>query len=105
MSKHKGEMYSKQKKGGENAETITEFCCTKRGNTESGGSMVAGACFNVHLPALKYLQHYWLIGREPGLVVMGRDSCSKGCEFESRHRILDGHFFTHLFVVKFVMCD
>ena len=32
----------------------------------------------------------------PGLVVMGGDSCSKGHEFESRHRILDGHFFTYL---------
>ena len=30
------------------------------------------------------------------LVVMGGDSCSKGCEFESRHRILDGHFFTNI---------
>ena len=38
-----------------------------------------------------------------GLVVMVGDSCSKGCEFESRHRILDGHF-SHLFVVKIVMC-
>ena len=27
-----------------------------------------------------------------GLVVMGGDSCSKGCEFKSRHAILDGHF-------------
>ena len=25
-------------------------------------------------------------------VVMGADSCYKGCEFESWHRILDGHF-------------
>ena len=33
---------------------------------------------------------------------MGRDSCSKGCEFESRHCILDGHF-SHIFVVKIVM--
>ena len=29
-----------------------------------------------------------------GLVVMGRDSCSKGRGFESQHCILDGHFFT-----------
>ena len=36
-------------------------------------------------------------------MVMGGDSNSKGCEFESHHRILDGHFF-HLFVVKIVMC-
>ena len=33
-------------------------------------------------------------------MVMGGDSCSKGREFESRHHILDGHFFTFLFVVK-----
>ena len=32
-------------------------------------------------------------------MVMGGDSCSKGREFESRHRILDGNF-SHLFVVK-----
>ena len=35
----------------------------------------------------------------PGLVIMGGDSCSKGCEFESRHYILDGHF-SHLFFEK-----
>ena len=29
-------------------------------------------------------------------MVMGRDSCSKGREFESKHRILDGHFFTSI---------
>ena len=33
-------------------------------------------------------------------MVMGGDSYSKGREFESRHHILDGHFFTYLFVVK-----
>ena len=27
---------------------------------------------------------------------MGGDSCSNGHEFESRHRILDGHFFTFI---------
>ena len=32
-------------------------------------------------------------------MVMGRDSCSNGRGFESRHRILDGPF-SHLFVVK-----
>ena len=36
-------------------------------------------------------------------MVMGGDSCSKGHEFEFKHRILDGHFL-HLFVVKIVMC-
>ena len=33
---------------------------------------------------------------------MGGDSCSKGHEFESQHRIMDGHF-SHLFVVTIVM--
>ena len=42
----------------------------------------------------------WL-GGSPGLVVMGRDSCSKGRGFESQHRMLDGHdIFSHWFVVK-----
>ena len=39
-----------------------------------------------------------------GLVVMGGDSCSKGHVFNSQHHILDGHFFSYLFVVKFVLC-
>ena len=29
-------------------------------------------------------------------MVMGRDSRSKDCGFKSRHRILDGHFFTYI---------
>ena len=33
---------------------------------------------------------------------MGVDSCSKVCEFESQHRLLDGHF-AHLFVVWILM--
>ena len=28
-------------------------------------------------------------------MVMGRDSRSEGCGFESWHRVLDGHFSTH----------
>ena len=42
------------------------------------------------------------MGDSHGLVVMGGDYCFKGREFES-HGILDGHF-SHLFVVKIVMC-
>ena len=38
----------------------------------------------------------------PGLVVIGGDSCSEGCKFESQHHILDGHF-SHLFDVRIVM--
>ena len=41
-------------------------------------------------------------GGSPGLVVMGGDSCSKGCGFKSQHRKLDGLFF-HIFVVKIVL--
>ena len=29
-------------------------------------------------------------------MVMGGDLCSKGHEFESQYRILDGHFFTFI---------
>ena len=36
-------------------------------------------------------------------MVMGGGLCSKGCEFESQHHILDGHF-SHLFAVTIVMC-
>ena len=41
-------------------------------------------------------------GGSPGLVVMGGDSCSKGCGFKSWHCILDGHY-SHIFVVKIEM--
>ena len=41
-------------------------------------------------------------GRSPGLVVMGDDSCSKGCGFELQRSIPDGHF-SHWFVVKIVL--
>ena len=33
-----------------------------------------------------------LAGGRPGLVVMGGGSCSNGYEFESRCRVLNGHF-------------
>ena len=42
------------------------------------------------------------VGGSPGLVVMGGDSCSEGCGFESQHRILDGHV-SHLFVIKVLL--
>ena len=43
-----------------------------------------------------------MLGRSPGLVVMGRDSRSEGRGFKSQHCILDGHF-SHIFFVKIVM--
>ena len=36
------------------------------------------------------------MGGSPALVVMGDDSYSKGCEFESRHHILDAHDIFHI---------
>ena len=36
-------------------------------------------------------------------MVMGRDSCSEGCEFYSQFHILDGHFSHSIFVVKILM--
>ena len=41
--------------------------------------------------------YFRLIGGSPGLVVKGRDSRSEGRGFESRHCILDGHFF-HIYL-------
>ena len=35
---------------------------------------------------------YW----RPGPVVLGGDSCQKGCVFESKSRILDGLFMTFI---------
>ena len=43
------------------------------------------------------------LGGNAGLVVIVGDSYCKGHEFQSWHHILDGHF-SHLFVVKFVIC-
>ena len=42
------------------------------------------------------------LGGSHGLVVMGDNSCSRGCWFESQRCILDGHF-SHSFVVKIVL--
>ena len=47
-------------------------------------------------------KHLNILGGRPCLVVMREDSCSEGRGFETRHRILDGHF-SHVFVVKIGM--
>ena len=47
---------------------------------------------SVLFPTLALKQCYAL-GWSPGLVVMGDDSCSKGCGFESRRHLLDGHLY------------
>ena len=41
-------------------------------------------------------KQYQMLGGSPGLVVMGRDSHSEGCGFDSWYRILDVHFFTYI---------
>ena len=43
-------------------------------------------------------------GGSPGLVVMGGDSCSKGCEFELWHHVQDGHFFTFICCKICIIC-
>ena len=40
------------------------------------------------------------LGGSPGLVVMGGDSRSEGCGFESQHHILDGYI-----LLLFVNCN
>ena len=42
------------------------------------------------------------LGGSPGQVVMGDNSCPKGCGFKSRRHILDG-IFSHWFAVKIVL--
>ena len=51
---------------------------------------------------MKYCTKSICKGGNPGLVVIGGDSCSEGGGCKSRHRILNG-YFSHLFVVKIVM--
>ena len=43
-------------------------------------------------------------GGSPGLVVMGRDQHSEGRGVESRHHILDGHFFTYICCKNWIAC-
>ena len=57
------------------------------------------------IPTMKipsWIKKYEQLGGSPGLVVMGRDSRSKGRGFESRHRVQDGHI-SHIIVVKIVI--
>ena len=37
-------------------------------------------------------------------VVMGIDPCSESCGFESHHRTLDVHFFTHICCKNWYVC-
>ena len=37
-------------------------------------------------------------------MVIGDDSCLKGCQFKSRHHILDGHVFTLICCKNFIVC-
>ena len=43
-------------------------------------------------------------GGSPGLVVMVDDLCLRGCGFESRRCILDGHFFTFFYCKNCNVC-
>ena len=62
----------------------------------------------VDCPTEKLLKLIWQTrifkGGRPGLVVMGDNSCLRGCGFKFRHHILDGHdIFLHWFFVKIVL--
>ena len=43
-------------------------------------------------------------GVSPGLIVIGRDSRSEGRGFESRHCILDRHFFAYICCKNSIVC-
>ena len=43
-------------------------------------------------------------GSHHGLAVMGGDSWSEGCGFESQHRKLDGHIFTYIYCINCNVC-
>ena len=43
-----------------------------------------------------FTRSLYTVGGSPGLVVIGRDSCSEGRGFKSRHCKLDGNFFTFI---------
>ena len=45
-----------------------------------------------------------MVTGSPGIVVMGRDLHSEGHGFESRHCILDGHFFTCICCKNGIVC-
>ena len=46
----------------------------------------------------------FVMADSPGLVVMGDDSCLRGCGFESQRRILDGHFFALICCKNCIIC-
>ena len=74
---------------------------TKKNNSHAKApeSYVISCCLQTKTTTKKLL-----FGQEsPGPVVMGGNSCSKGCRLESQHYIGTGWTFSHLFVVKTVL--
>ena len=64
--------------------------------------MINNLSCSAAVTALRCLYSEENLGGNPGLVVLGGDSCSVGGGFESQHCMLDGHF-SRLFVVKIVL--
>ena len=58
--------------------------------------------FAVQLVSSSTPANFTAIGQNICLVVMGGDSCSEGCGFESKLHVLDGHL-SQIYVVKIVM--
>ena len=61
-------------------------------------------CSYVLFDSLAFLDSSVLLDSLVLLIVVGGNSSSKGCGFETLHFTLDGHF-SHLFVVMFVWKD
>ena len=61
-----------------------EIITNRRASENSSKFVKLGS---LHAKNPTYLVHQ---DGSPGLVVMGDDSCSRGCVFESHHCILDG---------------
>ena len=59
---------------------------------------------HTHQASFKIVRNVALEGGSPGLVVMGGDSRSECCGFESQRLKLDGHC-SHVFVVNIVMFE
>ena len=72
------------------------LCCAKHFPKQVLLQWTVKYCSNIVHYHFTFWSKIFSLGRSPGLVVMGGDSCSIGCEFESWHCILDGNFFTFI---------
>ena len=69
------------------------LCCAKHFPKQVLLQWTVKYCSNIVHYHFTFWSKIFSLGRSPGLVVMGGDSC---CEFESWHCMLDGNFFTFI---------